>query len=176
MTWLKQRCLALGLLLLVCAIVARPEASYAAPAASSDPVFGSATGTTDDDGDMTPTGNGKFTIDDRVYVGKSIGRSVAGLAANCFTGDLRSVEEWSLESAKMAGTHESMVTIKSDHGALTLRLRGQMEQFTASGKWQIVKSSGGCSELDGEGDYTATYSSAKSGPNLKLTFDGQTEF
>ena len=66
MTWLKQRCLALGLVLLVSAIVARPEASYAAPAASSDPVFGVASGTTDDDGDMTPTGNGKFTIDDRV--------------------------------------------------------------------------------------------------------------
>jgi hypothetical protein len=124
---------------------------------------------------MTPTGNGKFTIDDRVYVGKSLGRSVAGLAATCFTGDLRSVEEWSLESPKMVGTHESTVTIRSEHGALTLRLRGQMDQFTASGTWEIVKSTGGCADIDGDGKYTATYSSAKSGPNLRLTFDGQTE-
>ena len=173
MTWLTQRRLALGLVLLLSAFVARPGPGFAAPLASSDPVFGVATGTTEDDGEMTPTGNGKFTIDDRVYVGKSLGRSVAGLAASCFTGDLRSVEEWSLESAKMAGTHESTVTIRSDEGVLTLRLRGQMEQFTASGSWQIVKSTGGCSELDGEGKYTASYSSAKSGPNLRLTFDGQ---
>ena len=175
MTWLTQRRLALGLVLLLSAILSQPGATLAAPLASSDPVFGVATGTTDDDGDMIPTGNGKFTIDDRVYVGKSLGRSVAGLAETCFTGDLRSVEEWSLESPKMAGTHESTVTIRSDDGALTLRLRGPMEQFTASGTWDIVKSSGGCSELDGEGKDTATYSSAKSGPNFRLTFDGLAE-
>jgi len=175
MTWHMQRRLAVGLVLLLAAILGQHAAAYAAPMASSDPVFGVATGTTDDDGDMTPTGNGKFTIDDRVYVGKSIGRSVAELAATCFTGDLRSIEEWSLESPKMTGTHESTVTIRSDHGALTLRLRGQMDQFTASGGWEIVKSSGGCSELDGQGKYTATYSSAKSGPNFRMTFDGQAE-
>jgi hypothetical protein len=175
MTWHTQRRLAVGLVLLLSVILGQPAATYAAPMASSDPVFGVATGTTDDDGDMTPTGNGKFTIDDRVYVGKSIGRSVAGLAAGCFSGDLRSVEEWSLETPKMAGTHESTVTIRSDHGALTLRLRGQMDQFTASGTWNIVKSSGGCSDLDGQGNYTATYSAAKSGPNFRMTFDGQTE-
>jgi hypothetical protein len=175
MTWLTQRRLALGLVLLLSIVVVAPESSYAAPTASSDPVFGVATGSTDDEGDMTPTGNGKFTIDDRVYVGKSIGRSVDGLAAACFTGDLRSVEEWSLESSKMVGTHESIVTIKSEHGGLTLRLRGQMEQFTASGSWEIVKSSGSCAELDGDGKYTANYSAARNGPNLRLTFDGQTE-
>ena len=108
---------------------------------------------------MMPTGNGRFTIDDRVYVGRSLGRSVAGVSADCFTGDLRSVEEWALESPKMTGTHESVVTIRSERGVLTLRLRGQMEQFTASGTWEIVRASGGCAELDGDGKYTAQYSS-----------------
>src|ERR671914_292024 len=100
---------------------------------------------------MMPTGNGRFTIDDRVYVGKSLGRSVAGLSAECFTGELRSVEEWALESPKMTGTHESTVTIRSERGVVTLRLRGYMDQFTASGSWEVVRATGGCSELDGDG-------------------------
>jgi hypothetical protein len=162
-------------IVLLAALTVWPSTGSAAPLATSDPVFGAASGSMDDEGDMTPTGNGKFTIDDRVYVGKSLGRSVDGLAAACFTGDLRSVEEWALESPRMIGTHESAVTIRSDRGVLTLRLRGQMEQLTASGTWEIVRSSGGCSELDGEGKYTASYSSSRSGPNLRLTFDGQTE-
>jgi len=162
-------------IVLLAALTVWPSTGSAAPLATSDPVFGAASGSIDDEGDMTPTGNGKFTIDDRVYVGKSLGRSVDGLAAACFTGDLRSVEEWALESPRMVGTHESAVTIRSDRGVLTLRLRGQMEQLTASGTWEIVRSSGGCSELDGEGKYTASYSSSRSGPNLRLTFDGQTE-
>jgi hypothetical protein len=174
-TWISQRRLVPGLVLLVVLLLAVPSTGLASPLASSDPVFGAATGNTDDEGDMTPTGNGKFTIDDRVYVGKSIGRSVADLAAACFTGELRSVEEWHLESPRMVGTHESTVTIKSDHGSLTLRLRGQMEDMTASGNWQIVKSSGGCSDLDGNGKYTASYSSSRNGPDIRLTFDGQTE-
>lgn len=169
-TWKTSQNLALGLLLLLSAALIQPGAAYA----TSEPVFGSATGSTDDEGDMSPTGNGKFTIDDRVYVGKSIGRSVAGSAAACFTGDLRSVEEWSLESPKMTGTHESMVTIRSDRGTLTLRLRGQMEEFSASGTWHIVRSTGGCADITGDGKYTATYS-AKNGPDFRLTFDGQTE-
>jgi len=160
---------------LLAALTIWPSTGSAAPLATSDPVFGAASGSMDDEGDMTPTGNGKFTIDDRVYVGKSLGRSVDGLAVACFTGDLRSVEEWALESPRMVGTHESAVTIRSDRGVLTLRLRGQMEQLTASGTWEIVRSSGGCSELDGEGKYTASYSSTRSGPNLHLTFDGLTE-
>jgi hypothetical protein len=162
-------------IVLLAALTVWPSTGSAAPLATSDPVFGAASGSMDDEGDMTPTGNGKFTIDDRVYVGKSLGRSVDGLAAACFTGDLRSVEEWALESPRMIGTHESAVTIRSDRGVLTLRLRGQMEQLTASGTWEIVRSSGGCSELGGEGKYTASYSSSRSGPNLRLTFDGQTE-
>ncbi|MGE3269246.1 MAG: hypothetical protein AB7P40_10890 [Chloroflexota bacterium] len=129
----------------------------------------------DRDGEMTPTGNGRFTIDGRVYVGNSIGRSVAGVAAACFSGDLRSVEEWDLASPKMTGTHESMVTIRSERGVLTLRLRGEMEQLTASGSWTIVRGSGDCAALNGDGSYTAAYSSSRSGPNLRLTFDGDTK-
>jgi len=163
----------MGLVLLLSAILVSPAAGFAAPVAQSDPVFGVATGSMEDEGDMTPTGNGKFTIDDRIYAGKSIGKSVDGDSAACFTGDLRSVEEWHLESPKMVGTHESVVTIKSDRGALTLRLRGQMEQMSASGSWEIVKSTGSCSELDGDGKYTATYSSSRSGTDFRLTFDGQ---
>ena len=173
-----QRCLALGLLLLVAVLVPIPQLApevLAAPATVSEPVFGVATGSTDDEGEMTPTGNGRFTIDDRVYVGKSLGRSVAGVAAACFTGDLRAVEEWSLESPRMVGSHESMVTIRSERGSLTLRLRGQMEQMTASGSWQVVRSGGECASVDGDGKYTATYTSGKAGPNLRLTFDGDAQ-
>lgn len=173
MTWIKQRGLTLGLALMM-AVLVPANVSLAAPLPTADPVFGVGTGSTAEEGEMLPTGNGRFTIDDRVYVGRSLGRSVAGVSADCFTGELRSVEEWALESPRMAGTHESMVTIRSERGVLTLRLRGQMEQFTASGTWEIVRASGGCSELDGDGKYTAQYSSSRSGPNLRLTFDGQT--
>lgn len=170
-----QRILALGLFLLTAVLAAFPHVALATPAAAAEPVFGVATGSTDDEGEMTPTGNGRFTIDDRVYVGKSLGRSVAGVAAACFTGDLRSVEEWSLESPRMVGTHESMVSIRSERGSLTLRLRGQMEQMTASGSWQIVRSGGECASVAGDGKYTATYTSGKAGPNLRLTFDGDAQ-
>jgi hypothetical protein len=100
---------------------------------------------------------------------------VTGIAAACFTGDLRSVEEWSLESSRMVGTHESVVTIRSERGSLTLRLRGQMEQMTASGTWQVVRSSGDCASVDGDGKYTAAYNADRSGPNLRLTFDGEAQ-
>ncbi|MCC7369483.1 MAG: hypothetical protein IT306_13730 [Chloroflexi bacterium] len=169
--------LALGLLLAATLFGSgRPAGpAQAAPLGASEPVFGVATGSTESDGEMLPTGNGRFTIDDRVFVGKSIGRSVAGTAAACFTGDLRAVDEWSLEAPKMVGTHESSVTIRSERGSLTLRLRGQMEGMSASGAWQIVRGSGDCAALDGDGKYTATFSSpGKSGPDLRLTFDGET--
>jgi hypothetical protein len=174
MTWIKQRGLSLGLAL-VLAVLVPANVGLAAPLAAADPVFGVGTGSTADEGEMMPTGNGRFTIDDRVYVGKSLGRSVAGLAADCFTGELRSVEEWALESPRMSGTHESVVTIRSERGMLTLRLRGQMEQFTASGTWTIVRASGGCADLDGDGKYTAQYSAGRTVPNFRLTFDGQTQ-
>ena len=174
MTWFKRRGMTLGLAL-VLALVVPSTAALAAPLSMADPVFGVGTGSTVEEGEMMPTGNGRFTIDDRVYVGTSLGRSVAGLSAECFTGELRSVEEWALESPRMAGTHESIVTIRSERGVVTLRLRGQMDQFIASGNWEIVRASGGCSELAGNGKYTAQYSSARSGPNLRLTFDGETQ-
>jgi hypothetical protein len=180
MTWFSRRCLALGLVLLASVMLPMPRAGVAAPLATTEPVFGVATGATDSEGDMLPTGNGRFTIDDRVYVGKSLGRSVASLAAACFTGDLRSVEEWRLETPQMVGAHESTVTIRSERGAMTLRLRGQMEQMTASGTWQIVRASGACGSLDGNGTYTAVYSSSSTGasgdkPDFRLTFDGETQ-
>ena len=174
MTWITQRGLTLGLALML-ALIVPAHVGRAAPLASADPVFGVGTGTTAEEGEMMPTGNGRFTIDDRVYVGRSLGRSVAGLSADCFTGDLRSVEEWALESPRMSGTHESIVTIRSERGTVTLRLRGTMEQFTASGNWQIVRTSGGCAELAGDGKYTAQFSSSRTGPNLRLTFDGVTQ-
>jgi hypothetical protein len=174
MTWFMQRGLTLGLALMM-AVLLPANVGLAAPLAAADPVFGVGTGSTVEEGEMLPTGNGRFTIDDRVYVGKSLGRSVAGLSADCFTGELRSVEEWALETPQMVGTHESVVTIRSERGVLTLRLRGQMEQFTASGTWEIVRASGGCAALGGAGKYTATYSAARPGPNLRLTFDGETQ-
>ena len=173
MTWIKQRGLALGLALIL-TLAVPPGIGWTAPSEAADPVFGVGTGTTADEGEMMPTGNGRFTIDDRIYVGTTLGRSVASTTAECFTGDLRSVEDWALETPRMIGTHESTVTIRSAHGALSLRLRGQMDQFTASGAWEIVRATGGCSDLDGNGRYTAQYSSARSGPNLRLTFDGDT--
>ena len=175
MTRNLQRSLSLGLSLLAAAIVSFPGIAVAAPMAASDPVFGAATGSIDDEGEMLPTGNGRFTIDDRIYSGKSLGRSVGSLAAACFTGDVRSVEEWALEAPRMVGTHESDVTIRSERGVLTLRLRGQMEQFTASGTWTVVRASGGCAALDGDGKYTATYSSAPSRSDFRLTFDGDAQ-
>jgi hypothetical protein len=176
MTWVSQRSLSLGLALLMSALIAlSPLPAVAAPLSATDPVFGAATGAMDAEGDMAPTGNGRFTIDDRVYSGKMLGRSVGSLAAACFTGDLRSVEEWALEAPRMVGTHESDVTIRSERGVLTLRLRGQMEQFSASGTWTIVRASGGCSPLDGDGKYTATYATSGARPDFRLTFDGESQ-
>jgi hypothetical protein len=175
MTRVLQRSLSLGLALMVAAIINMPGSAVAAPMAASEPVFGAATGTIDAEGEMLPTGNGRFTIDDRIYTGKSLGRSVGSLAAACFTGDVRSVEEWALEAPKMVGTHESEVTIRSERGVLTLRLRGQMEQFTASGTWTVVRASGGCAVLDGDGKYTATYTSASPQSDFRLTFDGDAQ-
>jgi len=173
MTRVLRRSLSLGLALFVATTIVLPTAANAMPAAASEPVFGAATGSMDAEGDMRPTGNGRFTIDDRVYAGRVLGRAVGMQAAACFTGSLRSVEEWALETPRMVGTHESSVTIRSDRGVLTLRLRGQMEQFSASGTWEIVRASGGCAGLDGEGQYTAEYSTSSSRPDMRLTFDGE---
>src|SRR5690606_1365042 len=99
------------------AVMLAPGSGLAAPRSAPDPVFGVGNASAEEEGDMVPTGNGRFTIDDRVYVGKTLGRSVGGVSAACFTGDLQSVEEWSLEAPRMVGTHDSMVTIRSEQGA-----------------------------------------------------------
>lgn len=140
-------------------------------AAGPTPIFGAATGETDDPGQLTPTGHGRFAIQDRVYVGRSLGRSVEDDWAACFSGRLTSTEDWALESGRMSGSHASLVTIGSERVGITLRLRGQMERLTASGSWEIVRGSGPCADLDGEGSYTATYANAS--PQFRLTFDGQ---
>ena len=142
-------------------------------AASNEPVFGAATATVDDNGTMTPTGNGRFTIDERVFAGKSLGRSVADEAAGCLTGQFRSVESWVLDSPKLTGTHRSTATIRSERGTLSLRLRGQMEFPTASGSWEITRGTGDCADLEGEGTYSATFPTASDATPMRLTYEGQ---
>jgi len=142
-------------------------------AASNEPVFGAVTASAEDAGTMTPIGSGQFTIDDRVFVGKSLGRSVSDEAAGCLTGQFRSVESWALTSPKMVGTHRSVATIRSDHGTLTLRLHGQMEFPSATGAWEIARGTGDCADVEGDGTYSATFPSSNDGPPLRLTFEGQ---
>ena len=140
-------------------------------AALPEPIFGTATGDIEEPGSLTPLGHGRFAIQERVYVGRSLGRSVVDEWATCFTGRLTSAEEWTLEAPAMAGTQQSMVTIRSEDAVLTLRLRGRVEFPTASGTWEIVRATGACAGLVGEGRYTATYSSVS--PEYRMTFDGQ---
>ena len=140
-------------------------------AAAPEPIFGTATGDTDEPGSLTPTGHGRFVIQDRVYAGRSLGRSVVDEWAACFSGALTSSEEWSLEAPKMVGSHQSTVVIRSERGQVTLRLRGQMESLVASGGWEIVRTSGSCAGLEGAGRYTAKFSSGS--PEFRLTFEGQ---
>jgi hypothetical protein len=165
---------AILVLLMVPCFPAWLEVAEALPisAASSEPVFGAVTASIDDQGTMTPTGNGHFTVDDRVFSGKSLSKSVSDDAAGCFTGQFRSDESWLLDSPHMTGNHRSTATIRSDRGTLTLRLRGQMEFPSASGSWDITRATGDCAGLDGEGTYSATYPSSSDG-SMRLTFDGQ---
>ena len=142
-------------------------------AASSEPVFGAVTATVEDAGTLTPTGSGRFTIDERVFSGKSLGRSVSEDAASCLSGQFRSVESWTLDSPKMTGSHRSSATIRSDRGTLSLRLRGQMEFPAASGSWEITRGTGECAEVEGEGTYSATFPAASDGTPMRLTFEGQ---
>jgi hypothetical protein len=142
-------------------------------AAPHEPVIGVASGDTEDPGAMTPTGDGRFTIDDRIYVGRSLARSVSEEAATCLTGPLRSVEDWALQSPRLTGSHRSTVTIRSDLGTVTLELRGQMEFPSASGAWEVARSTGGCTDLQGDGHYTATFPASGDASTFRLTFDGQ---
>ena len=172
-----RRGLAITLILFV-AVTLRPaeiEVAEALPiaAAPHEPIIGVASGDAEDPGAMTPTGNGRFTIDDRIYAGKSLVRSVSDDAARCLTGQFRSVEDWVLESPRMIGSHRSAVTIRSDLGTVTLQLRGRMEFPSASGSWEVSRSTGGCADLQGEGTYTATYPASGEGSTFRLTFDGE---
>jgi hypothetical protein len=171
-----RRALAITLVLFL-AVMVRPaevEVAEAVPiaAAPHEPVIGVASGDAEDPGAMTPTGNGRFTIDDRVYSGRSLVRSVSDEAARCLTGQFRSVEDWVLESPRMTGTHRSAVTIRSDVGTVTLQLRGRMEFPSASGDWQVTRATGGCADLQGEGTYTVTYPGSGDASTFRLTFDG----
>ncbi|MCC6174751.1 MAG: hypothetical protein IT305_05550 [Chloroflexi bacterium] len=138
-------------------------------------VLGAASADMDAAGELTPVGEGKFKTQGRVYVGRSLGRAVADDVAVCFTGRLRSVEDWMLVSPRMAGSHDSVVSIRSERGLLVLRLRGQMEFPSASGNWEIVRGSDDCASLRGDGTYTATFATPGSsrGPDFRLTYEGE---
>lgn len=164
--------------ILVVALVLRPAEPEIAEAVAADAplqeqVFGVASGDAEDAGALTPTGNGRFTIDDRIYAGRSFARSVSDEAAACLTGQFRAVEDWALQSPRMVGTHRSDVTIRSERGTVTLQLRGQMEYPSASGSWEVTRASGRCSGLEGEGSYTATFPATGDTAAFRLTFDGQ---
>jgi len=134
-------------------------------------VIGAASANIREPGSLTPTGNGRFATQGRVYAGTSLGRSVDDALAGCFTGRLTTTEEWLLESARMTGSHGSTVRIRPERGTVTLRLVGQMDEpLAASGTWAVVRATGRCAGLEGEGRYTATYSERN--PNLQLTFAG----
>jgi hypothetical protein len=138
---------------------------------AGEPVFGAASGVTDEPGSLLPTGNGRFAIQDREYEGTSLGRSPDDALAACFTGRWTSTEEWSIESATMTGAHRSTVRIRLQRGTVTLRLIGTVEYPTASGNWEVVRATGSCDGLEAEGRYTATFSDRE--PNFRLTFDGR---
>jgi hypothetical protein len=142
-----------------------------AGAAALEPVFATATGEIDAPGTLTPIGDGRFATQDRIYAGRMIGRSVVDDWSGCFSGTFSSSEEWALEAPKMAGSHLSSLTIRSERGSVTLQLRGQMEFPSASGGWEIVRATGNCAGLAGDGRYTATFSSVS--PEFRLTLDGQ---
>ena len=122
-----QRGLAITLILFV-AVTLRPveiEVAEALPiaAAPHEPIIGVASGDAGP-GAMTPTGNGRFTIDDRISR-QEPGAVGVGRRSQIFTGQFRSVEDWVLESPRMIGSHRSAVTIRSDLGTVTLQLRGR---------------------------------------------------
>ena len=154
-------------MLLVAAQNSLPTAAAALP----EPLFGAATGEIYEPGSLTPLGNGRFAIADRVYTGRSIGRSVRDGLATCFTGQLAASEEWALQAPNMSGAHRSVMTIRGERWLMVLQLRGDMESLTASGTWEIIRATGVCATLRGAGRYTATFSHLS--PELRLTYDGQ---
>ncbi|MFN8523855.1 MAG: hypothetical protein U0821_12220 [Chloroflexota bacterium] len=147
---------------------------FLATGALAEQVLGAALADIEDPGTLAPIGHGRFSTQDRVYSGRAFGRSGPDEIADCFTGPFRSTEDWQLEAPKMTGSHLSTVTIRSERGSITLRLRGQMEFPAAAGRWDLVRGTGSCVGLDGEGRYSATYLNGASAtePELRLTFEG----
>ena len=159
-----------GSIALAMLLTAAPLRIGSAASGLPEPVFGAATGETEEPGSLTPVGNGRFAIEGRVYTGRSIGRSVHDGLAACFTGQLATSEDWRLEAPKMSGVHRSTVTIRGERSLLVLQLQGEMEFPTASGTWEVVRASGPCATVEGSGRYTATFSHTS--PEFRLTFDG----
>lgn len=166
-----MKALAIGVALALALLLGLGSARVALATAPSGIVLGVGTGETDEPGSLTPLGHGRFSIQDRVYTGRSVARSVVDEWAACFTGQVTSTEDWTLEASKLTGTHQSTMTIRSERAMVTLRLRGQMEFPTASGAWELARATGPCADLQGEGRYTASFSS--SSPEFRLTFEGE---
>ena len=156
--------------LMVVAMIAATGCSVRAQVVG-EAIFGAATGNINEPGSLTPTGSGRFTIQDRMYTARSIGRSVDDDLAACFSGRFTSTEEWSLETPKLAGSHQARVQIRPERGTVTLRLQGEMDGLVASGTWEVVRATGPCDGIEAEGYYTATYSDRD--PNFRMTFDGR---
>ena len=152
-------------------LVAAPISVASADAALPEPVFGAGTGETEEPGSLMPLGNGRFAISDRVYTGRSVGRSLHDGPSACFTGQLTASEDWALQAPSMSGTHRSTVTIRGERWLLVLELYGAMVFPRASGTWEITRGSGACAALEGSGRYTATFSHTS--PEFSLTFDGR---
>lgn len=142
-----------------------------ASAAVTEDIFGAASGDIDEPGSLSPIGNGRFAILDRVYTGRGVSRSVLQSAETCFTGQLTTSEDWALQAPKMSGTHRSTVTIRAERGLVVLQLQGDMEFPHASGSWELVRAGGLCAAFEGSGRYSATFS--QHSPGFRLTFDGQ---
>lgn len=166
-----MRGLAIGVALAWALLLGLGPAHVALATAPAGIVLGVATGETDEPGSLTPVGHGRFSIQDRVYTGRSVARSVVDEWAACFTGQMTSTEDWALEASKLTGTHQSTVTIRSERAVITLRLRGHMEFPTASGAWELARATGTCADVQGEGRYTGSFSS--SSPEFRLTFEGE---
>ena len=152
------------------ALLLAAATGHLARAAEPEFVFGAATGEIEEPGSLTPVGHGRFATQDRVYAGRSVARSVVDDWATCFSGRFTSAEDWLLEAPRMTGTHQSTLTIRSERAVVRLRLRGQMEFPTASGRWEVQRATGACADLDGEGRYTVSFSSGE--PEYQLTFEG----
>ena len=139
-----QRGLAITLILFV-AVTLRPaeiEVAEALPiaAAPHEPIIGVASGDAEDPGAMTPNGDGRFTIDDRIYAGKSLVRSVSDDAARCLR-QPSSVEDSVLESPRMTALTGAPSRSAPTSGRSTSSF-GPEEFPSASGSWEVSRWTG----------------------------------